>query len=304
MKYKKKDPLVSIIMNCFNGERYLNQAIQSVLAQTYQNWEIIFWNNKSSDNSEKIFKSYSDNRFHYFCGEKHTFLYDARNYALSKCSGELIAFLDVDDIWFSKKLETQVPLFNDVTVGLSCGNYIKLDEGKNNNINLKAKYLSLPNGKVLNELFESNFVHMSTLMIRKKALNELKYFFDPRFEIIGDLDILLRLSCSWNLASIQQPIANYRYHLNNTGFVKKQLIGTELKILLNEIKDYREYKKLSNFSKFEYTVKYYELLNLLYNGKKWNILKQINSLNNKHRFKFLMAMFLPNKIIKILIDRS
>lgn len=304
MKYKKKDPLVSIIMNCFNGERYLNKAIQSVLAQTYQNWEIIFWNNKSFDNSEKIFKSYSDNRFHYFCGEKHTFLYDARNYALSKCSGELIAFLDVDDVWFSKKLEIQVPLFNDVTVGLSCGNYIKLNEGKNNNINLKAKYFSLPNGKVLNELFESNFVHMSTLMIRKKALNELKYFFDPRFEIIGDLDILLRLSCRWNMASIQQPIANYRYHLNNTGFVKKRLIGTELKILLNEIKDYPEYKKLTNFSKFEYTVKYYELLNLLYNGKKWNILKQINSLKNKHRFKFLIAMFLPKRIIKILIDRS
>ena len=303
MKYKKKDPLVSIIINCFNGERYLNQAIQSVLTQTYQNWEIIFWNNKSSDNSEKIFKSYSDNRFHYFCGEKHTFLYDARNYALSKCSGELIAFLDVDDIWFTKKLEIQVPLFNDVTVGLSCGNYIKLNERKNNNINLKAKYLSLPNGNVLNEIFDSNFVHMSTLMIRKKALNELEYFFDPRFEIIGDLDILLRLSNRWNMTSIQQPIANYRYHLNNTGFVKKQLIGNELKILLNKIKDYPEYKKLSNFSKFEYTVKFYELLNMLYNGEKWNILKQINSLKNKHRFKFLIAMFLPTRIIKILIDR-
>ena len=303
MKYKKKDPLVSIIINCFNGERYLNQAIQSVLTQTYQNWEIIFWNNKSSDNSEKIFKSYSDNRFHYFCAKKHTLLYEARNYALSKCSGELIAFLDVDDIWFTKKLEIQVPLFNDVTVGLSCGNYIKLNERKNNNINLKAKYLSLPNGNVLNEIFDSNFVHMSTLMIRKKALNELEYFFDPRFEIIGDLDILLRLSNRWNMTSIQQPIANYRYHLNNTGFVKKQLIGNELKILLNKIKDYPEYKKLSNFSKFEYTVKFYELLNMLYNGEKWNILKQINSLKNKHRFKFLIAMFLPTRIIKILIDR-
>ena len=304
MKYKKKDPLVSIIMNCFNGERYLNQALQSVLAQTYQNWEIIFWDNKSSDNSEKIFKSYSDNRFHYFSGEKHTILYEARNYALSKCSGEIIAFLDVDDVWFSKKLEIQVPLFNDTAVGFSCGNYIKLNEGKKNNINLKAKYFSLPNGKVLNELFNENFVHMSTLVIRNKALNELKYFFDPRFEIIGDLDILLRLSHWWNLASVQQPIAYYRYHPNNTGLIKKKLIGTELKILLNEIKDYPEYKNLSNFSKFKYSVKFYELLNLLYNGKKWNTLKQINSLKIIHRLKFLMAMFLPNRIIKIWIDRS
>ena len=50
-------------MNCFNGERYLHQALQSILKQSYQNWEIIFWDNKSTDKSEKIFKSYSDDRF-------------------------------------------------------------------------------------------------------------------------------------------------------------------------------------------------------------------------------------------------
>ena len=54
-------PLVSIIMNCYNGERYLNEALQSIINQTYKNWELIFWDNLSSDNSKKIFKKYNDN---------------------------------------------------------------------------------------------------------------------------------------------------------------------------------------------------------------------------------------------------
>ena len=61
-----KKPLVSIIMNCFNGETYLNESIKSVLSQTYENWELIFWDNQSIDSSAKIFKSYEDKRFEYF----------------------------------------------------------------------------------------------------------------------------------------------------------------------------------------------------------------------------------------------
>ena len=57
MQEKNKDPLVSIIMNCFNGEFFLREAIESVISQTYKNWELIFWDNKSSDKSATIFKS-------------------------------------------------------------------------------------------------------------------------------------------------------------------------------------------------------------------------------------------------------
>tara|TARA_Y100000389_G_C17469126_1_gene528650 strand:+ start:3914 stop:4837 length:924 start_codon:yes stop_codon:yes gene_type:complete len=300
-QYKKNGPLVSIIMNCFNGERYLHQAIKSILEQSYQNWEIVFWDNKSTDNSEKIFKSYCDNRFHYYKSKKHNPLYEARNYALLKCKGELITFLDVDDIWFPEKLSVQIPMFNNIDVGLSCGNYIKLNERKKNNISLKSEYLSLPDGDVLNELFYENFVHFSSLMIRKKALNELEYFFDPRFNIIGDYDLLVRLCCKWKLASIQQPITYYRWHQNNTGY-KGLLISNEFNIWFNEIKNNKNYKKLSNFIIFEYKIKFYNVLKLLYDGKKIKAFKQINSLSVKHKLKFLIAMILPAKLIKLWID--
>ena len=83
---------VSIIMNCYNGEEYLREAINSVIAQTYENWELIFWDNRSTDNSAQIFQEFKDIRFRYFLAPSHTLLYEARSMAMQKVSGEYIAF--------------------------------------------------------------------------------------------------------------------------------------------------------------------------------------------------------------------
>ena len=118
-----RQSLVSIIINCFNGEEYLREALESVISQTYKNWEIIFWDNQSTDTSAKIFKNYQDNRLKYYLASSHTkILYEARNYALKKATGDFIAFLDADDYWLPDKLEKQMPLFNDPKVGLVYGN--------------------------------------------------------------------------------------------------------------------------------------------------------------------------------------
>ena len=105
---KKNRTLVSVLMNCFNGQRYLQKALDSILAQTYQNWELIFWDNQSEDKSAEIFKSYKDKRFKLFYSSKHTILYEARNKAIQKANGDLIAFLDTDDYWLPEKLEKQI----------------------------------------------------------------------------------------------------------------------------------------------------------------------------------------------------
>ena len=73
-------PMVSVIMNCFDGETYLPEALDSVLAQTFEDWEIVFWDNQSTDRSAEIFKSYADPRFRYWYAPDHTLLYEARNY--------------------------------------------------------------------------------------------------------------------------------------------------------------------------------------------------------------------------------
>ena len=87
-------PLVSVIINCFNGEKYLKEAIDSVIKQTYQHWELIFWDNQSTDNSVEIFKSYADDRLKYFYAPTHTLLYEARNYATEESLGRFTALLN------------------------------------------------------------------------------------------------------------------------------------------------------------------------------------------------------------------
>ncbi|MEB3828453.1 glycosyltransferase family 2 protein, partial [Phormidium sp. CCY1219] len=106
----KDYPLVSVIMNCYNGEKYLKEAIDSVYAQTYPNWEIIFVDNASVDQTAAIANSY-DNRLKYFRNPLTVKLGESRNIACEHAKGEFLAFLDCDDIWMPDKLELQIPLF-------------------------------------------------------------------------------------------------------------------------------------------------------------------------------------------------
>src|SRR3989338_6378909 len=103
----KQEPLVSVIMNCYNGEQYLREAIDSVYAQTYKNWEIIFWYNASTDDTQRIATSY-DSRLKYFRADVNTPLGQARNMALKKATGIYIAFLDSDDVHLPCALQRQV----------------------------------------------------------------------------------------------------------------------------------------------------------------------------------------------------
>ena len=93
-------------MNCHNGEKYLKQGIESIFNQSYKNWELIFFDNQSTDNSAKILKSYKDSRIKYFKAKNFKNLGESRQRAYQKCKGDLIAFLDTDDIWFKKKLSS------------------------------------------------------------------------------------------------------------------------------------------------------------------------------------------------------
>ena len=100
----KEDILVSIIMNCRNGEEFLDQALKSVFQQTYTNWEIIFWDNNSNDGTSRILNNYQSNKIKYFYSDSLNKIYKARNLALEKCQGQVVTFLDCDDIWMDYKL--------------------------------------------------------------------------------------------------------------------------------------------------------------------------------------------------------
>jgi glycosyltransferase involved in cell wall biosynthesis len=242
---KGAQPLVSVIMNCYNGEKYLRQAIESVFAQTYTNWEIIFWDNQSTDGSAEIVRSFESPRLKYFYAPKHTSLYEARNYAIEKASGDFLAFLDVDDWWLWTKLEKQIPLFSDPQVGFVCGIYWIDNERKNKR--RRSHNRPVPTGWVLNELLKSYFVGMPTLVVRRAALASLDHPCDPRYHVIGDFDLVVRLAMTWKLDCVQEPIACYRIHDNNESAKQRRRHSEEIKHWYSEMATVEPIHSCSNF---------------------------------------------------------
>jgi glycosyltransferase involved in cell wall biosynthesis len=222
-----EEPKVSVVMNCFNGAKYLHEAIESVLAQTYQNWELVFWDNQSTDDSARIFREYDDARFKYYYAPEHTLLYEARALALQKVSGEYIAFLDVDDWWDVDKLTLQIPLFQDEEVGLVYGNYWLKNERKNSDLVIANK-AGLPQGWVLGDLLRDYVVGILTMVVRRSTIEKLDKVFDARYQIIGDFDLAIRLAARCKFACIQKPIAVYRWHGENASIVDAPRGVTEM----------------------------------------------------------------------------
>ena len=122
-------PLVSIIMPCYNAERYIAQSIESVLAQTYQSWELLITDDGSKDNSVKIATKYSleDERINLLVPDEHQGIARTRNMSISRAKGRFIAFLDSDDIWYPEKLEKQINYMLDNDVAFTYSSYEIID---------------------------------------------------------------------------------------------------------------------------------------------------------------------------------
>ena len=297
-----KQPLVSIIMNCYNGQKYLREALNSVLEQTYQNWELIFWDNCSNDSSSSIFEKFNDKRFKYFLANKHTTLYEARNLAIQKSNGSFIAFLDTDDMWLPNKLEKQIPLFDDDSVGLVYGNIWLLNK---KNIIKKKKILTkkkLSKGNITKSLLNDYKMPVISIVIRKDFLPDITNVFNAKYDLLADFDFSINFSLKHKFDCIQDPVAIYRRHefqLSRKLFGKqvKQLEAWALKIKLNS--------KNNSFdlSSIENKIKYMKIINLIYE-KRW--LRSLSEIYkhplNLNKIKLITILVLPNYILRFFRD--
>ena len=124
-------------MTCHNGEAFLQEALDSVIKQTYSNWELIFYDNNSTDKSKAIINGYKDDRIKYFKSEKLLNLGTIRNLSLNNCKGEYICFLDTDDYWSKFKLEKQIDKFKtNQNIDIVYSNYFEV---RNKDITKKKK---------------------------------------------------------------------------------------------------------------------------------------------------------------------
>lgn len=223
------NPRVSVIMNCYNSSTYLREAINSVYAQTYNDWEIIFWDNASTDNSAEIAKSY-DEKLRYFHAEKTVPLGNARNLAIEKARGEFIAFLDCDDVWLPEKLEKQIGfLESHDDVAMVYSDIVSIDE----NGKLIESYLKnrkFYRGEIFEKLLVYNFIPILTVILRKKVLDEVGMF-DASYMIDEDYELFLRISESHKIDFLNAPLAKYRIHGNNLCKKEDILVKEQFQIL-------------------------------------------------------------------------
>ncbi len=128
---KKVEGLVSIIMPSYNTVLYIEETIQSVLNQTYPNWELIIVDDCSTDNTDEVLEKIKDPRIHYLKNEKNSGAAISRNKALREAKGQWIAFLDSDDLWMPNKLEKQIQFMKENGYAFSYTNYEEIDVNGN-----------------------------------------------------------------------------------------------------------------------------------------------------------------------------
>ena len=301
----KKKPLISIIMNCHNGEKFLKESLISIVNQKFKNWELIFWDNQSTDNSQNIFLSFKDTRFKYFRSKKFTNLYTARNLAISKTKGKIITFLDVDDLWLPQKLKLQVDFFkkNNAAEILYSNYYVKKEI-----LGFKIKKLKfkekLPNGNITNELLKSYRIGWLTVAIKKNIIKEKKKFFDEKLNMIADFDLMIRLSLKKKIFCIQKPLAIYRHHslqLTRKNFFNqvRHFLKWSKSSYSKQILKNKSYKKNLN-----HKIEFFEELILLKRGN-YSILRVWNKMLKgkiKLSMKLIAFIIFPNFFTKYIMS--
>lgn len=222
---------VSVIMNCYNGEEYLREAIASVFAQTFQDWEIVFYDNASTDGSVAIARSFGP-RVRCFTRGVNVKLGEARNEAIQQARGKFIAFLDCDDIWLPAKLERQMPLFGDPEVGLVyCDAVIFNNAGDEKRM---FSYRRFATGRCFEILLVDYFMSMQTVILRRSALEGESHWFDPRFNAIEEADLFRRIAYRWKIDMVNEPLGKWRVHSGSITWSKAHLFAEENEILLRK----------------------------------------------------------------------
>lgn len=287
--------LVSVIMNCYNGEEYLKQALNSLQMQSYKNWELIFYDNSSTDKSALIIKKYKDKRIKYFKSIRKLNLGIARKMALKKAKGNFISFLDTDDIWTRNKLNKQLKSFKDKRVGFSISNSIFFNKSKNRHFySSKTSFEK----KVFYKLIENYFISFDTVIIRSSYLKKLDHMFDEKFNIIHDMDLLIRLSdiCEMNYVPIS--LSKWRMREESLSYNNFGSIIKEKKFLIRKLSRLKKNDSRFNYSKKTYldTLNRQEILLLLSQKKILKVFRLLKKLKlNTKNIILIIFIFFPFK---------
>jgi glycosyltransferase involved in cell wall biosynthesis len=222
-------PRVSIIMNVRNGAATLREALGSVMAQTFTDWEIIFFDDHSTDESARIVAEYADDRIRYFHSQEDMPLGRARDVAIRHASGEWLAFLDQDDIWVPSKLHKQMLLVEgEPEVGIVYGRtLIFAARGRERDYDHRHEFQPLPEGDIFRRLFiDSCFISMSSALLRRSAFDEIGGIADE-IQVIPDYYLFVAIARGHRVRAVQEVVCRYRLHAANMSQFSRRLMHEE-----------------------------------------------------------------------------
>lgn len=203
-------PLVSIIMPAYNSGKIIKESIQSVINQTYSNWELLIINDGSTDDTlSKISDFSTDGRLHVI-SQLNSGVSASRNKGIEQAKGEYLAFLDSDDIWSANKLMLQIEyMLLNPDIGLVyTGNFIFNSVISDGSINSYKEPFKIEDD--YHRLIISDFIVTSTVVVRIMEINKL--YFDTDLTGTEDWDLWIRISKFTKIGYIKEPLVYYREH--------------------------------------------------------------------------------------------
>jgi glycosyltransferase involved in cell wall biosynthesis len=203
-------PAISIVIPTYNQAHFLREAIQSVLAQSFGNWEAIIVNNFSEDDTTEVVQSVKDDRIRLIHFRNQGIIGAARNHGVQHANADLIAFLDSDDSWHPDKLKRVMSLFEDQAgIDLVCHDECLLNENGNRSILTYG-----PHTRYADMLFRGNCLSTSATVLRRRNFLEVGGFSEnPRFVGVEDYDLWLRLAKAGCRFFYQHEVlGTYRVH--------------------------------------------------------------------------------------------
>lgn len=210
--------LVSIIMPNYNSEKYVEETINSVLSQTYQNWELLFVDDCSTDKSLELVRAFNDERIKIFQNETNSGAAASRNYALREAKGKWIAFLDSDDLWLPEKLSKQIEFMAENNYHFTYTPYTHIDEASN------SMNVEVVSPKKINKrkMFRYNYIGCLTVIYNREHVGLIQI--DPSLKSRNDYAIWLKACKKCDSYLYNENLAKYRIRANSlshSGFKKK-----------------------------------------------------------------------------------
>ena len=241
----ENQPLVSVIVPCYNMEKYIAFTIESVQRQTYPHWELLIVDDASTDGTAEIVKSHQnqDERIQFFVKPQHSGIADTRNQCLNMAKGRFLAFLDSDDLWHPEKIEKQLQFMTEKNIGFSYSSYDCVDEaGKTLENTVKAI------GNLDYEAYLSNtIIGCSTVMLDKNIVGEVVV---PNFRTSEDTATWLNILKKGFLAyAIEEALTSYRIRQHSAS-------SNKLKASSDLWRVYRQQEKLPLFKALGFFTSY------------------------------------------------